>query len=224
MNPRRHMVEHLRAVLAHELAHVRRYDHLVNLCQMLVEALLFFNPAVWWLSRQIRIEREACCDAAAIAASGGPHDYARGAAGRHCRTGERHVVPVADDARRLYGVARLALGHGFPGQHGLVHVALPLDDRAIHGDLLAGAHTYSIADRDIGDRHFNISAVAGDLVYHLLAALSHFVGRPVGDQLFEVSVGRGDHPHIHGNGLMVAYLLDNLFLQDTQQFGLGGQM
>ncbi len=54
--------EQLRIVLAHELAHIRRHDYLVNLVQKLIEALLFFNPAVWWISHQIRIEREACCD------------------------------------------------------------------------------------------------------------------------------------------------------------------
>ncbi|EEF58220.1 M56 family metallopeptidase [Pedosphaera parvula] len=46
--------------------HVRRDDYLANLCQLLIEAILFFNPAVWWISRQMRIEREACCDALAI--------------------------------------------------------------------------------------------------------------------------------------------------------------
>ena len=54
--------EQLRAILAHELAHIRRWDYLVNLAQMLVEALLFFNPFVWWINRQVRVEREACCD------------------------------------------------------------------------------------------------------------------------------------------------------------------
>lgn len=63
-------LEQLRIVIAHELAHVRRYDFLVNLAQMVIEALLFFNPAVWWMSRQIRIEREACCDALAVSATG----------------------------------------------------------------------------------------------------------------------------------------------------------
>ena len=62
--------EALRLILAHELAHIRRWDYLVNAVQMLVEAALFFNPAVWWISRRIRIEREACCDALAIAATG----------------------------------------------------------------------------------------------------------------------------------------------------------
>lgn len=70
-------VEQLRIVVAHELAHARRLDFLVNLGQLLVESLLFFNPAVWWLSRQIRIEREACCDAVAVAATGSAVPVAR---------------------------------------------------------------------------------------------------------------------------------------------------
>ncbi|MDR1144742.1 MAG: carboxypeptidase regulatory-like domain-containing protein [Verrucomicrobiales bacterium] len=57
--------ELLRAILAHELAHIRRRDWLVNLFQLGAEALLFFNPFVWLVSRVIRREREACCDAIA---------------------------------------------------------------------------------------------------------------------------------------------------------------
>ena len=68
--------EDLRAILAHELAHVRRYDYLVNFCQMLIEAVFFFNPAVWWISKQIRFEREACCDKAGVAATGQRIRYA----------------------------------------------------------------------------------------------------------------------------------------------------
>jgi TonB family protein len=52
----------LEAVLAHEMAHIRRHDYLVNLLQMAVEALLFYHPAVWWISGRIRAEREFCCD------------------------------------------------------------------------------------------------------------------------------------------------------------------
>ena len=64
--------EAVRAIIAHELAHIRRHDYLFNLVQMVVEAVLFFNPAVWWLNRQIRIEREACCDALAAGVVGQP--------------------------------------------------------------------------------------------------------------------------------------------------------
>jgi beta-lactamase regulating signal transducer with metallopeptidase domain len=53
---------HLDAVIVHELAHVRRHDYLVNALQAIIETLLFYHPAVWWCSRQIRIEREHCCD------------------------------------------------------------------------------------------------------------------------------------------------------------------
>jgi beta-lactamase regulating signal transducer with metallopeptidase domain len=60
------------AVLAHELAHIRRLDVLVNGCQCVIETLLFFHPAVWWISRRIRIEREHCCDDAAVEACGDP--------------------------------------------------------------------------------------------------------------------------------------------------------
>ena len=52
----------LRAILLHELAHIRRHDYLVNLLQTVIESLLFYHPLVWWMSSQIRIERENCCD------------------------------------------------------------------------------------------------------------------------------------------------------------------
>jgi beta-lactamase regulating signal transducer with metallopeptidase domain len=52
----------LEMVLLHELAHVRRWDNLVNLWQRFVESVLFFHPAVWWLSGWVRLERELCCD------------------------------------------------------------------------------------------------------------------------------------------------------------------
>ena len=68
--------EALKAILAHELAHILRYDYLINFCQMVIEAVLFFNPAVWWISRQIRIEREVCCDNAGIASIGRRIRYA----------------------------------------------------------------------------------------------------------------------------------------------------
>lgn len=67
----------LAAILAHELAHVRRHDYLVNLLQSAVEVLLFFHPAVWWLSAQIRCERENCCDDIAVNLCGDPLLYAR---------------------------------------------------------------------------------------------------------------------------------------------------
>ncbi len=67
----------LEAVLAHELAHIRRHDYLVNLLQTLVETLLFYHPAVWWVSHQMRLEREDCCDDLALLVCSDRHQYAR---------------------------------------------------------------------------------------------------------------------------------------------------
>lgn len=67
----------LEAILAHELGHVRRHDGLANLLQVLVESLLCFHPAVWWVSGAVRHEREASCDEIAVRAVGDPRTYAR---------------------------------------------------------------------------------------------------------------------------------------------------
>lgn len=69
--------EQLRSVIAHELAHIRRYDPFVNVFQVAVETLLFYHPAVWWLNKRIRAEREHCCDETAVALCGNAVEYAR---------------------------------------------------------------------------------------------------------------------------------------------------
>jgi len=67
----------IEAVIAHELAHIRRLDCFVNLFQIATETLLFYHPAVWWVSQRIRAEREHCCDDEAIAVCGDAVNYAR---------------------------------------------------------------------------------------------------------------------------------------------------
>lgn len=69
-------IAQLETILAHELAHVRRHDYAINLLQSVIETLLFYHPAVWWVSRHIRLEREHCCDDLAVATSGDPRLYA----------------------------------------------------------------------------------------------------------------------------------------------------
>jgi beta-lactamase regulating signal transducer with metallopeptidase domain len=66
----------LECVIAHELAHIRRHDYLINIFQQFAEILLFFHPAVWWVSAQIRREREHCCDDLAVHACGDVLSYA----------------------------------------------------------------------------------------------------------------------------------------------------
>ncbi|HEX4142220.1 MAG TPA: M56 family metallopeptidase [Pirellulales bacterium] len=68
--------DQLQAILLHELAHVRRYDLAANLLQRLVEVVLFFHPAVWWLSRRVTIERENACDDAVLRLDCPPIRYA----------------------------------------------------------------------------------------------------------------------------------------------------
>jgi len=58
--------EELEAVLAHELGHIRRWDYVCNLLQVAVESVLFFHPAVWWVSKAVRDRREVCCDEIAV--------------------------------------------------------------------------------------------------------------------------------------------------------------
>jgi beta-lactamase regulating signal transducer with metallopeptidase domain/peptidoglycan/xylan/chitin deacetylase (PgdA/CDA1 family) len=67
----------LEAALAHELAHIRRHDYLFNLLQTIIETLLFYHPAAWWLSRRVRAEREHACDDMAVAGVGDVILYAR---------------------------------------------------------------------------------------------------------------------------------------------------
>ncbi|MGH7522634.1 MAG: M56 family metallopeptidase, partial [Gemmatimonadales bacterium] len=68
--------QQLEVLLAHELAHVRRYDYLVNVVQCVIETLLFYHPAVWWVSRRVRDEREHCCDDLVVQLCGDRHLYA----------------------------------------------------------------------------------------------------------------------------------------------------
>jgi beta-lactamase regulating signal transducer with metallopeptidase domain len=63
-------MQQLESLLAHELEHIRRHDYLVNILQSVIETLLFYHPAVWWVSHRVRIEREHCCDDVAVGVSG----------------------------------------------------------------------------------------------------------------------------------------------------------
>ena len=69
--------EQLEAVIAHELAHIHRLDPFVNVFQVCVETLLFYHPAIWWLNKRIRAEREHCCDDMAVEFCGNAVEYAR---------------------------------------------------------------------------------------------------------------------------------------------------
>jgi beta-lactamase regulating signal transducer with metallopeptidase domain len=100
--------EQVEALLAHELAHVRRHDYLVNVLQGIAESLLFYHPAVWWISNQIRAEREHCCDDLAVAASGDVLVYARALAElESMRPAHLKAALSANDGSLLRRIRRL---------------------------------------------------------------------------------------------------------------------
>jgi beta-lactamase regulating signal transducer with metallopeptidase domain len=88
-------IQQVEALLAHELAHIRRCDYLVNLLQKLVETLLFYHPAVWWIGRRIREEREHCCDDLAVEACGDVLVYTRALASMETLRGSAPALALA---------------------------------------------------------------------------------------------------------------------------------
>jgi beta-lactamase regulating signal transducer with metallopeptidase domain len=87
--------EQLSAILAHELAHIRRHDFVVNILQRCVESILFYHPAVWWLSKRIRTEREHCCDDIAIRVCGSRRVYAEALIAMERARQPRPILAVA---------------------------------------------------------------------------------------------------------------------------------
>lgn len=67
----------IEAIIAHEIAHIKRYDFIINIFQTLAETIFFFHPAIWWISSFIRAERENCCDDIAIELCGNPVEYSK---------------------------------------------------------------------------------------------------------------------------------------------------
>jgi len=106
--------EQLEAILAHELAHIRRYDYLVNLIQTVIETVLFYHPAVWWVSRQIRIEREHCCDDLAVGICGDRVIYARALAAVAELGGALPQLAAAADGGDLLSRVRRVVGLSSP--------------------------------------------------------------------------------------------------------------
>jgi thiol-disulfide isomerase/thioredoxin len=92
------------------LAHIRRHDYLVNLLQNVAETVLFFHPAVWWVSAHIRRERECCCDAEAASICEGAEPYARALLAVETMRGQPALAMAASGGSLLERVRRLA-GH-----------------------------------------------------------------------------------------------------------------
>src|SRR5437899_3436641 len=142
--------QQLNAVIAHELAHIRRLDSFVNLFQVLAETLLFYHPGVWWVSRRIRAERENCCDDEAIVICGDAVNYARALTlMEEWRTAPALMMaanrgPLAERVMRLLG---------WNGGAGRIRVAgLAARLACLVGALLAGTAFLGIAHAASGAR------------------------------------------------------------------------
>ncbi|MDR3688059.1 MAG: M56 family metallopeptidase, partial [Fimbriimonas sp.] len=109
----------LEALLAHELAHVRRYDYVVNFAQSLVETALFYHPGVWWISSVVRTEREHCCDDIALSVLEDREQYARALLSlEQLRSSSPRLAMAANGGALLARIRRIVLpqaGRAIPG-------------------------------------------------------------------------------------------------------------
>ena len=102
----------LEALLAHELAHIRRHDYVINLLQTAIETVLFYHPAVWWVGRRMRAERENCCDDLAVRVCGDVLGYARALARMEELRGQMPAFAMAADGGSLFHRVQRLLRNG----------------------------------------------------------------------------------------------------------------
>ncbi|WP_367391512.1 M56 family metallopeptidase [Lewinella sp. LCG006] len=100
-------LKEVEAVIAHELAHLQRYDYLLNGVQLFLEAVFYYHPAIWWLGTEIRMLREQCCDDLAIRHTGNSLTYAK------------TLLAVAEHQRQV--PSQFALGLLGENKHQLLH-------------------------------------------------------------------------------------------------------
>jgi bla regulator protein blaR1 len=143
--------QQIEAVIAHELAHIRRLDCFVNLFQIAVETLLFYHPAVWWVSQKVRAERENCCDDEAISICGDAVVYARALTlMEEWRTAPALMMaanrsPLAERVVRLLGLN----GDGATGRTRMA--GLGVSFVCLTGALLAGNAFLGVAHASLGN-------------------------------------------------------------------------
>jgi D-alanyl-D-alanine endopeptidase (penicillin-binding protein 7) len=98
----------LQALLAHELAHIRRMDYLVNLVQTVIESLFFYHPAVWWLGKRVRAERELVADDLAASVLGEPRRLALALSElERIQFSHHHLAPAANGGDLMVRIKRL---------------------------------------------------------------------------------------------------------------------
>ena len=142
--------EQLAMIIAHELAHIRRLDCFVNLFQIGAETLLFYHPAVWWVSQRIRTEREHCCDDEAVRICGDAVNYARALTLMEEWRTAPSLVMAANRSPLSERVVRLL---GLDGAAGRFRVAgLAVGVLCLAGAMLAGNAFLGVAHAALGSR------------------------------------------------------------------------
>jgi beta-lactamase regulating signal transducer with metallopeptidase domain len=142
--------DQIEAVIAHELAHIRRLDCFVNLFQIGVETLLFYHPAVWWVSQRIRIEREHCCDDEAVALCGDAVNYARALAQMEQWRTAPSLMMAANRSPLSQRVVRLLGLDGPTGKFRLAGMAVGV--LCLAGAMLAGNAFLGVAHAALGGK------------------------------------------------------------------------
>jgi bla regulator protein blaR1 len=155
-------IQQFESILAHELAHIWRRDYLVNLLQITAETLLFYHPAVWWVSRQIRAERENCCDDIAVELSGNKLAYARALIDlEELRHAAPRLALGASDGSLVKRVKRLV---GGPEMSTNSNRSLMVGTLAAMGILVCGAVMALAAQQQIGEAMTLASNVTSEQV------------------------------------------------------------
>jgi bla regulator protein blaR1 len=142
--------DQIEMIIAHELAHIRRLDCFVNLFQIGMETLLFYHPAVWWVSQRIRTEREHCCDDEAVALCGDAVNYARALTMMEEWRTAPSLLMAANRSPLSQRVVRLL---GLDGAVGRFRVAgLAVGVACLAGAMLAGNAFLGVAHAALGGK------------------------------------------------------------------------
>ena len=168
--------DQIEAVIAHELAHIRRLDCFVNLFQIGVETLLFYHPAVWWVSQRIRTEREHCCDDEAVGVCGDAVNYARALTLMEEWRTSPSLVMAANRSPLSQRVVRLLGLDGAAGRFRVAGMAVAV--ACLAGAMLAGNVFLGVARAALGSKTSAAQTPSGLTITQEQGSGSAIVVRP----------------------------------------------
>jgi beta-lactamase regulating signal transducer with metallopeptidase domain len=177
--------EELEAVLAHELGHIRRWDYVCNLFQVAVESVLFFHPAVWWVSKAVRDRREICCDEIAVGNCVDAVVYARALLTLEEQKTMEFELAMALKGRKglLLGRVEKVLGEDRPMVSGMTSGVRVMVAGAVVAGLLLGPR--------VGDA----VAASRPMVSHVAALLPAAISETVHRKASDADAGQTRKPH-----------------------------